>query len=74
MNTKSDNIIIKNLAPLLCIAEGRIVALYPLIAILPQMLLFFKVPIFYKVQCNLDLLTLNLVTTCDLVTIFQFAI
>ena len=47
MNTKSDNIIIKSLAPLLCIAEGRIVALYPLIAILPQMLLFFKVPIFY---------------------------
>ena len=24
-----------------------------------------------KVQCNLDLVTLNLVTTCDLVTIFQ---
>ena len=23
------------------------------------------------VQCNLDLVTLNLVTTCDLVTIFQ---
>ena len=48
VNIKSDSIIIKNLAPLLCIAEGRIVvALYPLIAILPQMLLFFKVPIFY---------------------------
>ena len=25
-----------------------------------------------KVQCNLDLVTLNLVITCDLVTIFQF--
>ena len=24
-----------------------------------------------SVQCNLDLVTLNLVTTCDLVTIFQ---
>ena len=24
-----------------------------------------------NVQCNLDLVTLNLVTTCDLVTIFQ---
>ena len=24
-----------------------------------------------KLQCNLDLVTLNLVTTCDLVTIFQ---
>ena len=24
-----------------------------------------------KLQCNLNLLTLNLVTTCDLVTIFQ---
>ena len=24
-----------------------------------------------QVQCNLDLVTLNLVTTCDLVTIFQ---
>ena len=24
-----------------------------------------------EVQCNLDLVTLNLVTTCDLVTIFQ---
>ena len=47
VNIKSDSIIIKNLAPLLCIAEGRIVALYPLIAILPQMLLFFKAPIFY---------------------------
>ena len=46
-SVKSDNIITKSLAPLLCIAEGRIVALYPLIAILPQMLLFFKVSIFY---------------------------
>ena len=25
----------------------------------------------FLVQCNLDLVTLNLVTTCDLVTIFQ---
>jgi hypothetical protein len=25
----------------------------------------------YKVQCNLDLVTLNLMTTCDLVNIFQ---
>ena len=24
-----------------------------------------------QVQCNLDLVTLNLVTTCDLVTIFE---
>ena len=24
-----------------------------------------------NIQCNLDLVTLNLVTTCDLVTIFQ---
>ena len=25
----------------------------------------------HYIQCNLDLVTLNLVTTCDLVTIFQ---
>ena len=25
----------------------------------------------FKIQCNLDLVTLNLVTTCDLVTILQ---
>ena len=30
-----------------------------------------KVTSNFEVQCNLDLVTLNLVTTCDLVTIFQ---
>ena len=33
---------------------------------------FFKVHnAMLQIQCNLDLVTLNLVTTCDLVTIFQ---
>ena len=31
----------------------------------------YKVSNTIEVQCNLDLVTLNLVTTCDLVTIFQ---
>ena len=30
-----------------------------------------KIQITTSVQCNLDLVTLNLVTTCDLVTILQ---
>ena len=33
-----------------------------------QLSLFYEP---HKVQCNLDLVTLNLVTTCDLVTIVQ---
>ena len=35
------------------------------------MYIFFYAFSFLRLQCNLDLVTLNLVTTCDLVTILQ---
>ena len=39
---------------------------------MPYLLAVFLVQdILFCVQCNLDLVTLNLVTTCDLVTILQ---
>ena len=38
----------------------------------PDMDITFRATSFLlRIQCNLDLVTLNLVATCDLVTVFQ---